>query len=129
MELECFNLQFVSQASSKWLPEWTRKETPLGAEAVPIAKPDPDAVGRFVRKHFAGPAFLLKFDGGLHKVGFVLYAPSGEMIHAFGRTDPIKFHSNNTAELGALEEALSFLVSPDGLDLLGRYPEATHLLV
>ena len=114
MELECYNFSFRPAASSPWLPEpeLVAQDSDVGETA--IHRPTDGTVGRFVRTKFAGRAPKAYFDGGLRKIGFVIYSPEGELEYARGRSDPA-WMTNNVAELNALLECIRYLASEAGL--------------
>ena len=63
---------------------------------------------------FAGRAPKAYFNGGLRKIGFVIYSPEGGLEYARGCSDPA-WTTNNVAELNALLECIRYLASEAGL--------------
>ena len=114
MELECYNFSFRPAASSPWLPEpeLVAQDSDVGETA--IHRPTDSMVGHFVRTKFAGRAPKAYFDGGLRKIGFVIYSPEGKLEYARGCSDPA-WMTNNVAELNALLECIRYLASEAGL--------------
>ena len=70
-----------------------------------IIKPKGSEVGKFVKKKFSGSYCLVKFDGGLHKLGYAFYDVLGGLTHAYGRPDPA-LDTNNVAEMAAAKESV-----------------------
>lgn len=46
---------------------------------------DTDAGQNKSSRTYAGPAVIITFDGGLHKIGFGCYNTSNQLVYAFGR--------------------------------------------
>ena len=78
--------------------------------------PAEDTIGKFVRKHFTGTPLVVHFDGGASKMGFVVHSVA-DLVYAYGEFCPVRFSTNNLAEMAALVVAAEFVVSPEGLAL------------
>ena len=110
LDLQCYRFEFVANRASTFLQP--RAPLSLGDDPdVAVSRPDPDAVGRFIRKRFTGPRVQVNFDGGLHKIGFAVYDVAGCLVHAFGSFDALLYPTNNMAELSALQAAITYLTT------------------
>ena len=116
LDIQCYPIQFVPSTSSLRLQP--HEPLLIGSEApVDIDRPAEDAVGKFVRKHFTGTPLVVHFDGGASKTGFVVHSVAGDLVYARGEFCPVRFSTNNLAEMAALVAAAEFVVSPEGLAL------------
>ena len=72
---------------------------------------------------------MVHFDGGLHKVGFVVHGVDSTLLHAFGDYDMVTYSTNNVAEMMAGTLAVRFLASTTGLELLAGQTTARYISI
>lgn len=94
---------------------------------MPIARPSNGAVGRFVRTRFSGQVAKAYFNGGLHKLGFVLHLPEADLQYTYGISNPVL--SINLPKLNTLLACVRYLATGDGMKWLHSCGCIGHILV